>query len=1288
MLRLSSLTLHGFKSFADRTEFAFDAPITGVVGPNGCGKSNIVDAIKWVLGTRSAKALRGKEMIDVIFAGSAGRKPAGMASVTLAFDNPELTESELAERRARLAGAQPDPLAEEDTADDDTTVLESKDTSTRALPIDSDRVEVERRLYRDGTSQYLINGKKARLRDIRDLFMDSGIGADAYSIIEQGKVDAMLLSNPVDRRGFLEEAAGIARFKARRVESQRKLDRAVQNLALAREQLESTDRRLRLVRGQATKARKFKELDVEYRALRAAVAFDHYHELRERLNGLTSRLHQLDDDRGGAISALRELEDAKQDAESERHALAEERRFLEQHRAACAHRQAQAEQRRALTERSLAESRAQLTEDEEALEALASQIETFRARSQEAAEHAVSLRARLTDAETGLEHAATERELAQNDLASARLELSEQRAAANELERDRSRLAARQEAGEARLAQARESMRALELDIEETGRELQSLGTQHEKTGASLTLRKAEVGRLTQEIDAATRSARSLSTDQQERADRINDLSRDRTRLDARRSTLEELEASRAGLTDAAKSLLDRRDELRSSGEAFGSRAYDGLCASIIGTLAELIRVDGDHARAVEAALGRDLESLVFDGTVESLERESLDELPGRVLLLPAETTNGMTGIAPGVLGRLGHGADGVTQPAPGGVVSLARLLEVDPRVRRAVQRLLGDTWLVQDLDHARRFVGRGVRLVTPDGLLIEPDGRVIAGPMTSESGVNGGLLSRRVEMEDLNQQIAALDGRLDEESRTLGQIDERARSLDSNLHDLRIKLSEAQRSLVHDEAASEREDAERARLERALAGSRERCDEAREQISRLASESADSNERLESLSRLASEVEERVRTIESSVEALQQKSDAAGERLAASRVEAGQVQEKLSSAEREQRHAESAREEAEGRRERIRERIDQRRGSFDELSAVIREADAEIASARAEEAEAADTLTALSERIAEGEARARSLGDRLGAQRERCNAIDRDWNSLEMGKRELEVRREHLEDRTLEELSIDLCNEYLDFVAAIVGASDVEPLDRPAAEEAATELGKQIKALGNVNLDAIEEEDRLADRNEELAAQVEDIDAARQSLETLIERLSDVSRERFRVAFERISENFAGRGGMFRRLFGGGKAEMRLVPDPETGEIDWLESGVEIVARPPGKEPRAISQLSGGEKAMTAVAILMSIFESKPSPFCILDEVDAPLDDANVERFNSIVRRFLDRAHFIVVTHNKRTMRFSDQLYGVTMQERGVSTRVNVRFDDVGADGRISDRALADAPTEHAVSG
>ncbi|MCH7573177.1 MAG: AAA family ATPase, partial [Planctomycetes bacterium] len=363
-MRLAKITISGFKSFADRTEFLFDKPIIGIVGPNGCGKSNVVDAIKWVLGERSAKSLRGDAMLDVIFAGSASRKPMGAATVTLTFDNPVIKH-------------------EADDPDEQ-----------RLLKVNTEQVDVTRRLYRDGRSEYLINHQKCRLRDIKELFMDTGIGSNAYSIIEQGRVDAMLTANPIERRTIFEEAAGIAKFKARKVESTRKLERAEVNLVRVREQLSNTERRLRIVKGQANKARKFKELDTRYRLLRTDYALDLYHDLRARLHGLTSQITELDFQRKDLTLVISDAEDEKQSAELDRHDLQLEQRDLEQRRLELIAARKHAEQRRELTQRNLTEAGDHIQEARKRLEEFTTRLDQLKQQkieAEKAATHTVEL---------------------------------------------------------------------------------------------------------------------------------------------------------------------------------------------------------------------------------------------------------------------------------------------------------------------------------------------------------------------------------------------------------------------------------------------------------------------------------------------------------------------------------------------------------------------------------------------------------------------------------------------------------------------------------------------------------------------------------------------------------------------------------------------------------------------------------------------------------------------------------------------------------------------------------
>jgi chromosome segregation protein len=364
-----------------------------------------------------------------------------------------------------------------------------------------------------------------------------------------------------------------------------------------------------------------------------------------------------------------------------------------------------------------------------------------------------------------------------------------------------------------------------------------------------------------------------------------------------------------------------------------------------------------------------------------------------------------------------------------------------------------------------------------------------------------------------------------------------------------------------------------------------------------------------------------------------------------------------------------------------------QRRAALEQHRLIIGECEAAMAQAESDRASAEEELARVQDGLKEATASAHELGERVNLSRQHATAVERDWHSVEVARREVEVKRENLEERAQQELSLDLAREQVEY-RELISDPDVVRVNTEQAGEQIESLRRQIKELGNVNLDAIEEENLLEARNEELIRQVADIDAARVGLEELIQRLNVASEQRFKDTFETIQRHFSGEQGMFRQLFGGGKAEVRLMPiikegpsgeKIDTGEIDWLESGVEVIAKPPGKEPRSISQLSGGEKTMTAVALLLSIFRSKPSCFCVLDEVDAALDESNTERFCRVLNRVLDQSHFIVITHHKRTMAAADRLYGVTMQERGVSKRVTVKLDQVGEKGEIDRAAEGD---------
>ena len=1324
-MRLAKLTVSGFKSFADNTAFTFDEPIIGVVGPNGCGKSNIVDAVKWVLGERSAKSLRGKEMADVIFAGSAGRRPGGMASVVLTFENPPLTEAEAAavETSGRLAaleaeaaaagreaeaeaesepdpeadaqaetqaeaeaepdvdaraGAEPEPAAEmgpepasEPSPEHDAARPVGR--VRRALAIDTETVDIERRLYRDGTSQYLINGRKARLKDIRELFMDTGVGAHAYSIIEQGKVDALLLANPIERRVFFEEAAGVARFKARRVEASRKLERTENNLVRVREQLESTERRLRIVRGQATKARRFRELDAAHTAARLALAFHQYEELTDRLSGLTSEEQRLDERLRAARGEVERIESDRQEAELGRHERAAELRSVEQERSAAQHAGEVASQKGEMSRRSLAEAREQASTEARRAEEARGRIGELETEAADLAERAEALATELDEAETELGAAAEERQRRQAEAAELRRGVSEKRAAVQSIDRQRAGLTARLDADRRRLASLDEQAERLGEKQASLHRSLRDASVGAADAENQIARGRERVASLETAVEESVGSAASVGEAQREQAGELNETERTRAGLESRAATLREMIEAREGLGEAVKTALERRDASLDAGR-------DDLYARIAGPLAELIEADGDDAAAVEAALGSDLEALVIDAMTAVTGAPELGELPGRVTFLPMSAPEGLT-----------RGSEALEADAgllaPGSVSSLASRVRCGEALRGLVDRLLGRVLLVPDAESALLLsagplAGRRVRYVTRAGVVIGADGRVLAGPAGGAGAEGAGLLRRVSDLQTLEAEIAGLTERAESQRAALRSLDDRGKALESELADRRGELSGAQRELIAAESRAERLGAEQERLRRERDAATAELEQTESRRSALEAEQRELAQKVDSLVRLHDEESAEAERLAEELDRAGERVESAGERVAAQRVAVSQKSEQLSSAQRDRRRAEQGVEDARRSSEHAEREVAARREQIERLETQIAECETEAESSRTRAGELTDRLSELEEAAEEARARSEELGEELGSARESARLVERDYQSVELSKRDLEVRRETLESRTVEELGLDLPAEFPEY-RMMMAAGDVLRIDPDEVGREADQLRREIKKLGNVNLDAIDEEQNLEERNEELIKQVADIDDARARLEDLIARLADASESRFKEVFATIESNFSGREGMFRRLFGGGRAEIKLVPDPETGEVDWLESGIEITAKPPGKEPRSISQLSGGEKTMTAVALLMSIFQSKPSPFCILDEVDAALDDANVERFTAIVKAFLDRCHFIVITHNKKTMQMADRLYGVTMQERGVSTRVTVRLDQVAADGRIAKSAVAEQATE-----
>jgi chromosome segregation protein len=1221
-MRLAKLTVAGFKSFADQTEFHFDEPVIGIVGPNGCGKSNVVDALKWVLGERSAKSLRGSAMLDVIFAGSASRRPMGGASVTLTFENPVETHDEL------------------DAAGKPVVI------KRRSLHVDTEIVDVTRRLFSDGKSEYLINGHKVRLRDIKDLFLDTGIGTNAYSIIEQGKVDAMLLANPVERRLILEEAAGIAKFRTRKVESARKLEHAERNLLLVREQLSNTERRLRIVRGQAEKAQRYSDLDVRRRDLMRHVFLERFHENSRNLHGLTSQIADANTERNRVQSEVGQLEEVKQQAEIERHRIQEEQHAQEQKRLELQSTETQARQRAELTSRNLEEAVQQLDQEEtrinehlESLTGLAEQLES-------AESNVGALTTSVSEAERIAAEAEERRTQTTEKAASSRADVNRLRDSTARLERDIV-------GAEGQLISVSEREKALKEQIDRLeqratpfAREAEQHRVDLVRTLTSKASASDQLTRLESMQQAHAAHSAQLDDRQTTLLETLGSHREERSALRSREHLLQGLQKEREGLGEAVRVVLERPDRFQ----------------GVHGLLGDLIETDREHADLVECALGDDLQALLVDETVgiDGLldEMRSLD---GRIVLLPVHSPDS---------------PDNAPLPGAPGATPMLSMIRASGAAMEVCRRLLRNTWLVDSLETANRFAAgqlKGARFVTHDGERLDRDHRLVIAPTAREDAAHG-WLARKAELRELNEKLSMLDAQVSGLENKLAEVEAEAGSAVQQQMTISADIEAARTQTIELSHHAERLEQLIERLAKEqLAIVRER-NELDQRFAKLNQEEIGHKERLASLQRLLEE--QKIAILASERTALEDgnATERANETLATARVRLGEDNARLEATMRERRQVALAKEESERQVAVGREQLERRQSQLARLRQTI-------ATAEQETVEATEALAALSsafaefaKRTSEASSNLTKASESLHGARTRGAQMERDVHALEMSRRELEIKRENLEERSVIELELDVADAYPEY-AEERQQEGFEFVDLIEAEAEASEIKNQIRKLGNVNLDAVTELENLVVKNEDLETQLGDIDAAREQLTVLIDELDNVSRERFKETFEAVRENFAGSGGMFRKLFGGGNAELLLMPD-EDGETDWLESGVEIRAKPPGKEPRIINQLSGGEKTMTAVALLMAIFKSKPSPFCILDEVDAALDEANVERFCAVVKQFLDRSHFIVITHHKTTMRICDKLYGVTMPQRGVSRRVSVRFDEVGDEGKIAAEA------------
>lgn len=1328
-MRLAKLTLAGFKSFADKTEIPFDEPVVGIVGPNGCGKSNVVDAIKWVLGDQSPKSLRGGAMMDVIFNGSAKRKPAGMASVTLTFDNPVVEDLGVADSDLEATSTNPGAKEQRGEAPDGSPQPPIPNSQPpqprRALALDTDQVAVTRQLYRDGTSEYLVNNQRARLRDIKELFMDTGIGTDAYSIIEQGKVARMLEANAAERRQIFEEAAGVSRYKARKKEALRKLERTEQNLALVRQRLEDTEKRLRSVKMQAARARSFQEHSAKLRELQLTYSLAEYHRLQKQLGEVQEQLEQAEADRVAAQRELAKHESALSDAETEREAVAQRAAQLNQARVQQESAKEQAQQKQRFAESTLADVKKQIERDQSRLNDLDERQTQLAEEAGQHTEQVEELTASQSDAKQRLEAAQTEHRELQHSLNEKRSRLEDEKNGLTDLLRRVSKLhneITSIDAFEQSLVGTREKLDERTGHIAE---QLETMLTQRDdadaKLAESVSLIDAEKTKLDEQKDLAGK----FGEQQKNLAARLAESREKRADLDSRRRLLQEMEDNLEGIADPVKAVLSQA----ACGLAPEHRGdADPTFDLVRGLVAELIDCDVQHAALVEAALGDHQQALVVDRLAELCDpatgQAAIDALAGRVTFLSIDQPPlpPLTEDARGLAGSLRPVIDLVRYPAWLGLVAW---------------RLLGRTLVVRDLDTAMMFratLPSGYRFVTEAGEVLDEQCRVLAGPLSANA--SGGLISRRSELASLQTELTQLDAIIASDHQTLTAISDQAAHLEKVTAELQQSIFDANAIKVELTSRLENFRGQIATLEKERPVLAAETEAIHRKLSEADEKRTTHRSEAQQLEAQSAQREARRAELDAEINAAAESAESARESVTSLRIDASKLAEQLSAAERQSRQFEIARADVTRQHTKLAEELKTTHARIAELEKQMADAEESFRGADRKLQEVVTQCELISRKVTAADETLNGLKANFAQRRTSVDKLEKSVHQAEMKQRELEVKLDSVTQRTTDQLDLDLPDAYrkqkqlklfpqeqqhsANASAEPAAAPLIAPPPNPehAAEESTApdpitqaaaaittdpfnlspedwasiksdieELRGKIARLGTVNVDAIAEEDQLAGKQDELADQVKDIEDAEKQLHALIEKLNDDSRTRFEDTFNQVRENFAGPDGMFRKLFGGGRADVFLEPD-DNGNIDILESGISITAKPPGKEPRALSQLSGGEKTMTAVALLMAIFKSRPSPYAILDEVDAALDEANVERFINVINGFLDHSHFIVITHHKRTMQGCNKLYGITMQERGVSKRVSVNFDQVGSAGEINADAIdttdsAEAPPE-----
>jgi len=1180
-MKIKKISIHGFKSFVDKVTLTFPAGTSGIIGPNGCGKSNIVDAIRWVLGEQNARHLRGKHMEDIIFNGSENRKPLGMAEVVLTFSN-------------------------------DGGLVSSRFANFT-------EIEISRRLYRSGESEYYINKVQSRLKDIVDLFTDTGIGTRAYSIIEQGQVGWLINAKAEERRAIFEEAAGINKFKHKKDAALRRLESTRENLTRVNDIISEVKRQLNSLNRQAKKAERYKALKEELKTLELTLSSLEFTKMRQALADVAKRLEAVKDEEVAAGTLIAAKEELAEELKVEHLGVETEYKAIRERLFECERSIQTEEQKRALAAMRTEELRragerlkVEINEITGGREAASAEIESLRTTLAGITSLIETESASLAESTKELEAISAElraKEDGQRALKAESFKISSRfsdiRNAIGNCIRDEESLRAREAKARTEIENAEKALASKEEPLAALRENLAGAG------GRKLALEEELAGVRT-----------ALETLERDRSDKAREISKTRdefSKASAMLATLEGMEMNFESLKGGAKAIMQRTGT-----------------PGVFGLIADCIETNPGFEKAVEAVLADKLQYVLVESCKEGVD--AIEYLKtkgaGRASFVPVNDAK----------------AAAAPVPAQGGVFPGTRELASEVRIKEGyasiVTCLLGDVFIADSLDAALaawKESGGYRTFVTAEGEII--DGQ---GVMTGGSALSGaGILQRRGEIKKTRAAAETLSAALSALGEALKEIDARILSEKGNIDALRDRLHKSEIEKVNLASELKRQEDETERLRRTKDSFTADIADAEKKLYETVNKKAALSQEREGLEGSLAEIDSKIAAIAEEAGALLHRKEEISAVVTEARVRLAREKERIESLKREvaakERSIEDSLRRTAAKQAEIERGAVEIAAKEEEASAIkarLEELLAQVDGIKKEEVSRNESLEALLAQI-------RAMEHELKEVKTRYTEAQELKGELTIEVREMELAIKGLNERMQEKYGTFL-QEY----RAVEG--EAVP-DMAALEEDRNGLREKIAAIGEVSLSALEEFNDLERRHQFLLDQQADLTKSVDALHTAIQRINRTTREKFRTTFDEINAKFQ---ETFPRFFSGGRAELRLTEDS-----DILEAGVEIAAQPPGKRLQNITLLSGGEKALTATALIFAIFLIKPSPFCLLDEVDAPLDDANIDRFNMFVRDMSKISQFLLITHNKKTMEMADALYGITMQEPGVSKMITLKF-------------------------